>query len=330
MCENLRKKAVAVMRLEEFVFNDNVITELSDSMRNNTLPHAIIIDGAKGTGKKTLANIIACYSVCTGNERPCGNCPACLKAQHNSHPDIFIADGTQSGGLSVDVIRNIRSDAYIMPNEAATKVYLLLDCDKMLAPAQNAFLKVLEEPPSNVRFVMTVSSANMLLQTVRSRSRLYSLYPAPPEQAAEYVAKLFPDEDYNNILHTAQLCDGNIGKTIETIQNGGQEASKLADDIFRAVFFGKEYDVLVLTNKLSAGRPFAASVLEFLSENAAECVKAAVGAETSSAIAKECAQSMTKAKILRIAENIDRAKSVLGTNINLNFFGTWLSSVLKV
>lgn len=318
------------MRLEEFVSNDNIIQELSDAMQHNTLPHAIIIDGAKGTGKKTLADIIACYSVCTGENRPCGKCPACLKAAHRSHPDIFIADGNQPGELSVDAIRNIRSDAYIMPNEAPTKVYLLLDCDKMLAAAQNAFLKVLEEPPANVRFVMTVSSANMLLQTVRSRSRLYSLYPVSPEQAADFILKRFPEQNAESILHTAQLCDGNIGKTIEIVESGGEEAGKLADDIFSAMISGREYDILVLTNKLTAGRPFAASVLDFLSENAAECVKASVGAETSSTLAKECAKRLPRAKIFRIAENIDRAKSILGTNVNLNFFGTWLSSVLKV
>ena len=168
-----------------------------------------------------------------------------------------------------------------------------------------------------------------LLQTVRSRSRLYSLYPPSPEQAAEFVGKRFPDKEMGLILHTANLCDGNIGKIIETIQNGGEDAGKLADAILSAVISGREYDVLVLTNKLTTSRSFASGVLEFLSESAAECVKASVGVQTSSAVAADCAKRLTRARIFRIAENIGRAKAVLGTNVNLNFFGTWLSSVLK-
>ena len=318
------------MQFNEFVANDKLIEEITEAVKTNTLPHAIIFDGAKGTGKQTLAKIIAQSFVCSSDNRPCGKCPACIKAMHSSHPDIFTADGNNTGELTVDAVRNIRADAYIMPNEAPTKVYLLLNCDKMLAPAQNAFLKVLEEPPANVAFIMTVTSANMLLQTVRSRSRLYTLYPATPEEAAEYVSRSYPETDYGDILRAAQLCDGNIGKTVVMLESGGEEAKKLADEIFEAVIKGNEYTVLTLTNKLSQSRVFAVSVLDFLIEEAAECVKASVGAKTNSPISAEAARRMTKSKIFRIAENIDRAKQVLETNVNLNFFGTWLSSVLKV
>lgn len=319
------------MQFNEFVANDKLIKELTEAVETNTLPHAIILDGAKGTGKQTLAKIIAQSFVCTSLEqRPCGKCPACIKAMHLSHPDIFIANGNNTGELTVDAVRNIRTDAYIMPNEAPVKVYLLLNCDKMLAPAQNAFLKVLEEPPANVAFIMTVTSANKLLQTVRSRSRLYTLYPASPEEAAEYVSRFYPETDYGDILHSAQLCGGNIGKTLEVIESGGEEAKKLADEIFYAVIKGNEYNVITLTAKISTSRVFAASVLDFLTENASECVKASVGVKTLSSIASDASKRMTKNRIFRLAENIERAKQILETNVNLNFFGTWLSSVLRV
>ncbi len=322
------------MRFNEFVANDRLIEEITEAVKTNTLPHAIILDGAKGTGKQTLAKIIARSFVCTSEGtsdiKPCGKCPACLKAEHLSHPDIFIANGNNTGELTVDAIRNIRADAYIKPNEAPTKVYLLLNCDKMLAPAQNSFLKVLEEPPANVVFIMTVTSANMLLQTVRSRSRLYTLYPVQPQAAAEYIYRIFPEKDYGDILHTAQLCDGNIGKTLEMLESGGEEAKKIADEIFTAAIKGNEYTVLTSTNKITASRTLAVSVLDFLTENVAECVRASVGIKTLSAVAEDTAKRMTKGRILRLAENIERAKQVLETNVNLNFFSTWLSSMLKV
>lgn len=318
------------MHINEFIGNDIVTGQIEAAMANGTLPHAIIIDGAKGTGKATLAGIIAKYCVCSGEKRPCGKCSGCIKAEHNSHPDIFVTDGNEPGGLNIETIRRIRSDAYIMPNEAPTKCFLLLNCDKMLAPSQNAFLKILEEPPANVMFVMTVTSANMLLQTVRSRSRIYSLYPPSAEQAAEYVSAHIPDYSYEEILNAAQHSCGNIGKTIETLKNGGEEASRLADEIFRTLATGKEYDVLVLTSKLSSGRAFASAVLDFMTENAAECLRASSGLPTTSEAARQLVSVMPRGKIIRLAENISRAREVLLTNVNLNFFGTWLSSVLKI
>lgn len=318
------------MQLSEFIANDTVKNEISEAMRSGTLPHAIIIDGAKGTGKTTLAEIIARYCVCLSeNSRPCGQCPGCIKAMHNSHPDIYKADGNNTGELNVDSIRKIRSDVYIKPNEADTKVYLLLNCDKMLAPAQNAFLKVLEEPPANVVFVMTVTSANMMLQTVRSRSRIYSLYPVTAEQAAQAAAKRFPDKSYEEVQKIAAMCDGNIGQTIQILERGGEEAKKLADEIFAALPQKNEYLLLTLTSRLSANRAFASSVLDCMLENASECIKAAAGLSTNAAFAEEIARRMTKKRIYRLAENTEKAKEILNTNVNLNFFGTWLCSVLR-
>ena len=133
------------MKLSEFVSNDRTVEEISYAADNGTLPHAILIEGAPGTGKRTLADIISRAAVCTADhEKPCETCPDCLKALHGNHPDIFTADGNNSGELSVDAIRRIRTDAYIKPNEAAKKAYILNGCDKMLTQAQNAFLKILE------------------------------------------------------------------------------------------------------------------------------------------------------------------------------------------
>lgn len=319
------------MNFEEFVSNDNIIYELSHAVEDETLPHAIIIDGAKGTGKKTLADIIARSCVCLENKgKPCGKCSACVKAIHRSHPDIFIADGNTSGSLSIDAIRNIRSDAYIMPNEAAKKVYILSDCDKILLPAQNALLKILEEPPRNVVFILTVSSANILLQTVRSRSRIYTLYPPSPEKAAEYLLKVFPQRSFEELLNAAKLTDGNIGQIIQNIENGNEETKQLADQIMLAVIGKNEYDLLVLTSQVSKNRDFASGVLDCLVDDAGECIRASAGLDTYLPAAKQIAERFSSKRIYQLADNIEKARNVLKSNVNLNFFGTWLCSVLRV
>ncbi len=323
-------KAKIKMYLSEFVSNDTVKEELAQAMQSGLFPHALIIDGAKGTGKKTLAGIIAEYCVCLSDDvKPCGKCSGCLKAMHRCHPDIYIADGNVSGSLSIESIRNMRSDAYIMPNEAPKKVYLVIDCDKMLPPAQNALLKVLEEPPADVVFVLTVTSANMMLQTVRSRSRIYTLYPPSPEQAAEYLKNIYPDKNDRELMDAAVLTDGNIGQAIQNFETGSEEAKALADEILTAITEKREYPLLLLTNNLSKSREFAAKVLDCLLDDAGECIRAASGLETNSKAAEIVAERLSVRRICQLAENISDAKNVLKTNVNLNFFGTWLCAVLK-
>lgn len=319
------------MQINEFVANDRITEELSRTMASGELPHAIIIDGAKGTGKRTLADILSRYCVCTADEnRPCGKCSACVKALHGNHPDISISDGDKTGELSVDAVRRIRADAFIMPNEAPMKAYILQNCDKMLPAAQNAFLKVLEEPPANVVFIMTVTSANMLLQTVRSRARLYSLFPPSPEEAAEYAAGLYPERDKGELLQLSQLCDGNIGKIISTIENDDQEAAMLAQEIISAVTRSTEYDLLVLTNRMCRDRAFAASVLDSLSELSSEALRCSLGLSAGPDVVMQLSKRLTKKRICMLTEAVGRAKTVLACNVNMNFFGTWLSSVLRV
>ena len=324
------KGKLSAMRLEEFVGNDNLISDISGAFKNDTIPHAVIIEGAPGTGKKTLARIISDYYVCLSEDgSPCGKCSGCIKAEHNSHPDIFIANGNNLTELSVDAIRRIRSDAHIMPNEAKTKVYLLFDCDRMMQPAQNAFPKILEEPPANVAFVMTVTSANMLLETVRSRSRIYTLYPPDPELSYQMLVKRFPDKNPEEIKNYIRICDGNIGQTIVLLENGGQEANQLAEKIMYSLIQGNEYDLLLLTNKLSSDRVFAAKVIDCMLEIISECLKAVVCQETGSGIVSEITRKLSLKRIYVIAEKTERASQILKTNVNMNFFGTWLSSVLR-
>lgn len=317
------------MLLSEFAGNAELKYELSEIMKRGTLPHAVIIEGASGTGKRTLADIIAQYCVCRSeSEKPCGKCSGCMKAEKHIHPDIFYADGNEKA-LSVDSIRNMRSEAYIKPNEAPMKVYIMSNCEKMLVPAQNAFLKVLEEPPKNVQFIMTVKSASGMLQTVRSRSRVFSLYPAGTEEAVKIAERRFPNKDIDEIRHIAEICDGNIGMTLQMAENGGEEAQRLAEDIFNSVTQSTEYSLLTLTGRLSSDRNFAVNVLDCMGEIAADCMKASVGVKVSSQAALETAERYSKKRISEISENIQYARKVLNTNVNLNLFCTWLSSVLR-
>lgn len=156
-------------------------------------PQSIVIEGPSGSGKTGLAKQIAQAAVCEcEGERPCGHCRACRNAACGNHPDVLTlqGDGTQKS-LSVERIRQMRAQAFVRPNEADKKVFLLLDAGCMNASAQNAMLKILEEPPSYVIFVITVESRSQLLATVLSRSVSVSLgereSPSQPEEGGLWL-----------------------------------------------------------------------------------------------------------------------------------------------
>lgn len=318
------------MQLSDLAGNEELKYELSEAMSARSLPHAVIIEGEKGVGKRTLASILASYAVCTSEGvRPCGVCSGCVKAAKNIHPDIFTADGMNSGELNIESIRRIRSDAYIKPNEAPGKVYILLNCEKMLAAAQNAFLKVLEEPPENVMFIMTALSSANLLQTVRSRSRILTLYPPSVSEAAEVLKKLRPDVSQEIILQSAVDCGGNIGASLELIASGGEEEKKAAEEIFRAIPQTSEYDLMVASGKIAQNRAFAVAVLDRLCGLSSECVRASYGAADAGSTAKELAGKLSRKKLIKLQSTILHARDVLNINVNLNFYSTWLCAVLR-
>lgn len=167
--------------------------QLSLAFEEGRLPHAVILEGpaeARNGMAKVLAQAVVCQA---SEEKPCGHCPGCLKALAGSHPDILLLDGdADPRAFPIDAIRSIRSDAYVKPNEAAAKVFLLLGVQNMSEVSQNALLKVFEEPPENVIFILTTVSGTALLSTVRSRAQTFSLEggPAPAEEDLKYAAEL--------------------------------------------------------------------------------------------------------------------------------------------
>lgn len=168
---------MSTLNLSGFSGSDDVKTQLTLAFDAGRLPHALILEGSAGSGSQILADLLTKAAVCLNDgEKPCGHCAGCVKALAGSHPDITILDGEANPrAFPVDAIRQIRSDAYIKPNEAPNKVYVLLGAQNMSEISQNALLKVFEEPPQNVLFILTAVSAASLLPTVRSRAQIFSL-----------------------------------------------------------------------------------------------------------------------------------------------------------
>ena len=165
------------MPLSALAGNAALKEQLLPRLKEGRLGHAFILSGPAGSGKRTLAAILARALVCAQDKgKPCGSCAACKKALAGIHPDIITVLPDEPGkAIAVDQIRWLRADAYIRPNEAARKVYVLPEADRMRGEAQNAMLKLLEDGPTYAAFLLLAENPNGLLTTVRSRCQELTL-----------------------------------------------------------------------------------------------------------------------------------------------------------
>lgn len=156
---------------------NRLYSTVQTSVLQGNFPHGILVECQNEKEGEDFARFVANCLVCRGDYKPCGACADCLKAQKNGHPDIIETDGVKgkSRNFTVDAVRRLRDDAFIIPNESDRKIYILKNAHNMNEQAQNAFLKILEEPPSYVFFIIVTTSKSTMLETVLSRVQVYSL-----------------------------------------------------------------------------------------------------------------------------------------------------------
>lgn len=157
--------------------------------KSGKFPQTILIEGGD-SGKRAdfarlLANIIVCES---DGEKPCGACSACKKCASGNHPDIKEYGSEKPNSVfKVETSREIRQDAFVIPNDAYKKVYILKEAQNMNDASENAMLKIFEEPPQFDWFIMTCSSRNAMLDTVLSRAAVINIGYSEQEISDEAV-----------------------------------------------------------------------------------------------------------------------------------------------
>lgn len=140
------------------------------------LTHALLVTGAGQ--REALARYAAAAMECSSEgERPCLRCDSCRRVMEGIHPDVITVRDDQHKSIAVDVVRQIRSDAYIRPNQGRRKVYLFPDCALLTPQDQNVLLKIVEEGPPYAAFLFCAENAAVVLQTLRSRCVELKLHP---------------------------------------------------------------------------------------------------------------------------------------------------------
>lgn len=164
-----------------------LLLTLARSLDRNRAHHAYIMVGREPEATAAIAIAIAAQALCQNPEGQdaCTRCPACHKVDSGNHPDLHELVPNDKNVITVDSVRAMRNRLMLRAAEAPLKVVVIRDAHTMKAPAQNALLKTLEEPPGPTRFILTTSRYRSLLATVRSRSQRLQVAPTTPAVAAE-------------------------------------------------------------------------------------------------------------------------------------------------
>lgn len=181
------------MALFDTLEKDPGALRIREAAGRGTLSHALLFTGSGD--RAGLARYAAAAMECTADRgQPCGVCPACRKVGQDIHPDVITVRDPDHKNIAVDVVRSIRADAYIRPNEGRRKVYLFPDCALLTEQDQNVLLKIVEEGPPYAAFLFCAENPSQVLQTLRSRCVEVKLRPGTeedgePSEAAEALCR---------------------------------------------------------------------------------------------------------------------------------------------
>jgi DNA polymerase-3 subunit delta' len=236
------------MSFSDFHGNSETVHRLRDMLARERFPHAVILSGARGAGKYTLALMLAqalnCLTPTESGGLPdfCGRCANCTRIAQaadlearfveavearegmretdkkdtrlfvQTHPDVLIIppDPPQMM-IKVDQVRRVIETIYYRPSEARERVYIFTD-SAFMKEAANSLLKVLEEPPEFATIFLLSENPGELLPTIRSRSAVFSLAALPVEEVERYLSELRPEWKLQQRGLVARLSEGALGR----------------------------------------------------------------------------------------------------------------------
>ena len=213
----------------------HVTDTLSHEVATGKLSHAYLFTGSRGTGKTTCAKILSkavnCLSPVNGN--PCNECDICKGIDSGAVLDVIEIDAASNNG--VDNIRDLREEATFTPVKAKYRVYIIDEVHMLSIGAFNALLKILEEPPSYVIFILATTEVHKLPATILSRCQRFDFHHIPPEDISKRLMYVANQENLTlsseSAMMIARYADGALRDALSLLDSCSAKSNDITPDI---------------------------------------------------------------------------------------------------
>jgi len=238
---------------EEVLGQEHVIRILQNQVAADQVSHAYLFCGTRGTGKTTIARLLAKAVNCTGEgARPCGHCANCRSIMEGSFMDLIEIDAASNNG--VDNIRELRESVNYPPVVGRKKVYIMDEVHMLSPSAYNALLKTLEEPPENVMFILCTTEPEKLPATILSRCVRMDFRRVSEQALKSRLAEICHDRglevEESGLGLIAQAADGSVRDGLSILEQciSGRSGQISREDVLDAIGTVGEEDLIALTD----------------------------------------------------------------------------------
>lgn len=254
---------------EDVVGQQHIVVTLKNAIKTNRLSHAYLFSGPRGTGKTTVAKILAKAVNCLSKtDKPCEKCDACRSISVGNHPDIIEIDAASNNG--VDEIRDLIDKVKYAPLELHQKVYIIDEVHMLTTGAFNALLKTLEEPPAHVMFVLATTEPHKVIPTIISRCQRFDFTKVSMVEIQNRLEGILAEEaisvETGVTKLIAQLADGGLRDALSILEQviaySGDNVTKI--DVYKVYGLTTTEEKLELLKIISQKN--VREILKFLKE----------------------------------------------------------------
>jgi DNA polymerase-3 subunit delta' len=318
----------------QVIGQDKILSLLDYGLKTNAIAHAYLLVGPWHVGKGTLAINLAQALNCDGSEVPCGECRSCQRIREGKHADVTPIGLDSRTEISIDDIRGLQRLANLPPYEGKCKVFIIDEAESLSTEAANSLLKILEEPPPRVVWLLLAADEERLLPTIISRCQRLELKPVPSERVQEVLVDSYNvDADKANLL--TQLCHGRLGWAVSALANDNileqrsqridKLASLLTDGLEQRFAYAQE-----LAIQFGQDRKAGAEIVEIwldlwrdLMLTKGGCQEAIINVDYKTVL-QEQARGLSLSKIKEFLANLGLLQEAISKNVNPRLALEWL------